>query len=250
MSDIVNRVVIRPDSGDPVKIITGYVHNGINYSSEQDAHKRVFQDDLVDCEAIQIQGKWYKCTHDGETLSVDSVELSNEEVKGSIQVLWDTFGGTTNNKGYKVLDSHIGLIYGDSITMARAEKIFSRLEVKGFSSDNVVFGVGSYSYQMVSRDTLGFAMKATNININGTDYPLFKNPKTDDGTKKSAKGLLKVVTEFEGGAIKYTLNDNVTREEEDSVINSLTTLYENGKFMKTTTLEQIRSRIKNSLEIK
>ena len=116
------------------------------------------------------------------------------EEKGLIEVLWETFGGTVNEKGYKVLDPHIGAIYGDSITLQRAEEIFAGLEAKGFASSNIVMGVGSYSYQGNTRDSLGFAVKATSVTQNGVEYPIQKDPKTDPG-KKSFCGRVKVVND-------------------------------------------------------
>lgn len=142
------RVVIRPDSGNPVDIICGTVKNS------------------------------------GTT----------PEEKGLIEVLWETFGGTVNKKGYKILDPHIGAIYGDSITLQRAEEIFARLEAKGFASSNIVMGVGSYSYQGNTRDSLGFAVKATSVTQSCIEYPIQKDPKTDPG-KKSFCGRVKVVND-------------------------------------------------------
>lgn len=107
--------------------------------------------------------------------------------KGAYECLWDTFGGTVNEKGYKVLDSHVGMIYGDSITLERQKTIYSRLEAKGFAATNLVLGVGSYTYQYKSRDSLGFAMKATWCQVNGEGREIFKDPKTDGGVKKSLK---------------------------------------------------------------
>ena len=102
-----------------------------------------------------------------------------------------------NDKGYKVLDSHVGVIYGDSITLERAKEIIRRLHDKGFASGNVVYGIGSYTYQVNSRDTHGMAAKstATRVVTNGEaeNRVIFKDPITDSGTKKSAKGLLSVV---------------------------------------------------------
>lgn len=46
----------------------------------------------------------------------------------------------------------MGLIYGDSITLARADEIMRRLKLVSASS-NVVFGVGSFTYQYNTRDT-------------------------------------------------------------------------------------------------
>lgn len=95
----------------------------------------------------------------------------------------------------------------------------------------------------LTRDTLGFAMKATNITRNGVDIPLFKDPKTDNGTKKSAKGLLCVeeITFNDNGETTYVLVDNVSREYEQSGV--LTTLFKDGKFYKHETLEEIRNRV-------
>lgn len=116
------------------------------------------------------------------------------EEKGLIELLWDEFGGTINSKGYKVLDPHIGAIYGDSITLERAELIFAGLEEKGFASSNIVMGVGSYSYQGNTRDSLGFAIKATSVTQGGVEYQIQKDPKTDPG-KKSFRGRVKVVND-------------------------------------------------------
>lgn len=146
------KLVIRPDSGDPIKIICG----------DPDA------------------------------------PVGSPAFKGAVQLLWETFGGTFTEKGYAVLDEHIGVIYGDSITLARAEAILSTLADHGFASCNVVFGIGSYTYQYTTRDQHGFAMKATWCEVNGQEHLLFKDPVTDDGTKKSARGRV-VVCEHESG---------------------------------------------------
>ena len=82
----------------------------------------------------------YKVAHKDQYTVIR--EPSDPSIKGAIEILWDIFGGTINNKGYKVLDPHIGLIYGDSITIDRANEICKRLEAKGFASSNVVFGIG------------------------------------------------------------------------------------------------------------
>ncbi len=66
------------------------------------------------------------------------------ESKGAIQCLWDEFGGSLTSTGHKLLDPHVGLIYGDAITLPRAQTILARLDENGFCSSNVVFGIGSY----------------------------------------------------------------------------------------------------------
>jgi nicotinamide phosphoribosyltransferase len=188
------KVVIRPDSGDPVDIICG-----------------------------NPNGK------------------SVEEKKGVIELLWETFGGNTNEKGFKELDSHIGAIYGDSITLDRATQICERLKQKGFASTNVVLGIGSFTYQYNTRDTFGFAMKATYGEVEGVGREIFKDPITDDGTKKSAKGLLKI--ELENG--EYKLYDQVSWEEEKQ--GELKEVFKDGKVLIEEKLSEIRIRIRENV---
>jgi len=197
------KFVIRPDSGDPVDILCGSVNPAYRTG---------------------IAGK-------------NRTNWTPAE-KGVIELLWDIFGGTVNEQGYKVLDPHIGAIYGDSITIDRANEICSRLEAKGFASTNVVLGIGSFTYQYNTRDTFGFAMKATYVEVNGEAREIFKDPITDDGTKKSATGLLSV----HNGDGAYILRDRTSWLGEDS--GDLQVIYRNGHFHNITTLEEIRTRLK------
>jgi len=169
------------------------------------------------------------------------------EHKGVVELLWDIFGGTVNEQGYKVLDSHIGAIYGDSITPERCTQICERLKAKGFASTNVVFGIGSYTYQYITRDSLGFAMKATSVTINGKKQAIFKDPITDDGTKKSAKGRV-VVLEDEENGIHYVDSSMYNSSELNLLSQSdlLTPIFENGKLLKETSLVEVRSRLNDN----
>jgi nicotinamide phosphoribosyltransferase len=201
------KLVIRPDSGDPVDIICGLNSN-----------------------PTIIEGEL-----SGDIFS----DVNNPEYKGVIELLWDVFGGTVNEQGYKVLDSHIGAIYGDSITIDRAEQICSRLEEKGFASTNIVLGVGSFTYQFNTRDTFGFAMKATYVELEGVGREIFKDPITDDGTKKSATGLLFVGKDDN---LDITLYDKVDWLSENMGL--LKTIYKDGEYHNQTTLTEIRERLK------
>lgn len=173
------------------------------------------------------------------TAASDDVRTERSvEEKGSVEVLWEIFGGTINDKGYKVLDPHVGLIYGDSITLARADEIMRRLEAKGFASSNVVFGVGSFTYQYNTRDTFGFAMKATWGEVSGEGRMIFKEPKTDNGLKRSARGLLRVERDALG---ELQLHDEQTLEQE--LQGELKTRFLDGKVFRREHLEQIRARL-------
>lgn len=185
------RVVVRPDSGDPVLIICG--------------------------------------DPDGKT------EL---ERKGAVEALWDIFGGTMTAKGYKLLDTHIGLIYGDAITYARAKEVVTRLAKKGFASINVVFGIGSFTYNYNTRDTFGFALKSTSCVIGGKEIAIFKAPKTDDGVKKSQKGRVHVFRE--DGVIKFTDGHSSQDVFADDLLEPI---FLDGKLLKEDTFAAIRERL-------
>lgn len=193
------RLVIRPDSGDPVKIICG---------------------------------------------DLDAPEGTPQR-KGVIELLWETFGGSMSEKGYKMLDSHIGAIYGDSITLDRAKKICEGLKQKGFASSNIVFGIGSYTYQYNTRDTFAQALKATYAVVNGEERLLFKDPITDNGTKKSQRGMVVVASAL--GKIGFI--DGLDKEEKASYVGKdmLETVFKDGKIIRDESLQEIRARVRSAV---
>lgn len=237
------KCVWRPDSGSPEKILCGYVWDGCVHENSGEVFERYDWEGSIP-EVTNISGHFYKLHQNLDGRVFFGNPLSEAEVKGAVECLWDIFGGTTTDTGYKLLDSHVGLIYGDSITLERAEKILRRLKEKGFASGNVVFGIGSYTYQMNTRDTFGFAMKATYGEVNGEAIELFKDPKTDSGVKKSARGLLRV--ELEDG--EYKLYDQQTWEQEAQ--GELRTVFEDGKLIIDESLSTIRSRVETALGAK
>lgn len=173
-----------------------------------------------------------------EKLRTDFQHVPSEpEIKGVIECLWDVFGGIVNSKGYKELDPHIGAIYGDSITLQRAQEICERLAAKGFASTNAVYGIGSYTYQYVTRDTLGTAFKSTYVEVNGEARTIFKDPVTDSGVKKSARGLIQV-EKVDG---ELVMNDEVSWEVEETGV--LETVFEDGKLVRDSSLSEIRQRL-------
>lgn len=254
------KTVFRPDSGDPVEILCGeevMTAKSLEHAEEILKYHGGWEEgeDFGPPYAsalFRINGETYKVAvfpewsrYDkrfyfidgwGET-AFEKVELTPAE-KGAVECLWEIFGGTVTDKGYKLLDSHVGLIYGDSITLERAEQIMKRLAAKGFASANVVLGIGSYTYQYSTRDCFGQAMKATYAVVNGEGRELFKDPVTDSGTKKSAKGLLKVSLDSEG---KYFLEDQVTPEQEAE--GCLRTVYKDGNLLVDESLDEIRQRL-------
>jgi len=267
------KIVVRPDSGNPVDIICGIPITDLTSECDTFENFKLYcEEELVEfvtsttphgeygqdtAEGIfKFGNKHYQVTvaiewnrYDKQYYYVDSSKLKFcQEVKltpvqkGVIELLWDEFGGTVNTEGYKVLDSHIGAIYGDSITLDRADQICKRLKDKGFASSNIVFGIGSYTFSYVTRDTLGLAMKATYCEVNGEGREIFKDPITDDGTKKSLKGLLKVYKE--DGVLK--VKDQVSWDEEAQ--GELKTVFEDGCLLKDFSLKEVRENLAKSLE--
>lgn len=270
------KVVIRPDSGNPVDIVCGELSianfNDLSECEDFETMQRMAEDYILDdireitphgqCGAskhtliFKYNDKYYDITidnlfwnrYDKQFYYLDMYENPNvitKEVilhpanKGAIELLWDTFGGTINKKGYKVLDPHIGLIYGDSITIERAQEIFKRLEYKGFAASNIVFGVGSFAYCYNTRDSQSWAMKATWCQVNGEAREIFKEPKTDAG-KKSAKGLMRVNADF-------SLTDQCSKTQEQTGM--LQEVFLNGQLINETSLQEIRNKINQDINI-
>ena len=258
------KMIVRGDSGNPVDIICG--SDIKDYSKFLDLNQAAYQAFSENCYIktqkdpqlsvkFYYKGVSYKTTYniqfdrqgvvDGwshaETIEC---QLTPEE-KGTIQILYETFGGTTNDLGYKVLDEHIGMIYGDGITMERAIEVFTRLKYKGYASLNIVFGIGAYSIAaMLSRDDLGIAVKATAATVTNGDssitVPVYKEPKTDT-SKKSAKGFLKV--SYDKDTEMYSLKDNVTYE--DSYEGEMKIVFIDGVFTEQPTFQEIKDRLYN-----
>jgi len=185
--------------------------------------------------------------------SGDPVEIATE----TVFKLWEIFGGAINKKGYKILNSHVKAVYGDSITPQRLKQIYEILIDKGFACNCVSLAIGSFSmqcleeeasaycteyayiYRPYTRDTFGIAVKSTYCEVDGKPIQIFKNPKTDsDNFKKSQKGCCEVQTDEEG---ELYYDDGLTwKEVEENPNNRLKTVFENGKMIKEYSLNEIR----------
>ena len=226
------RFVVRPDSGVPENIICGVSDKDI---CEINSIKYYIKDFAIS--EAQFQEEVSKAILKNPQDYEKSI-LQPHQLKGAYECLWDIFGGTINENGYKVLDPHIGIIYGDSITIERQKEIYKRLEEKGFAATNLVLGIGSYTYQYRTRDSLGFAMKATWCQINGEPKEIFKQPKTDSGMKNSLKGLIQVLQD-ENGA--YYAKDCASMYEE--TVGCLEDVFVNGVLCREHSLTEIRERL-------
>jgi nicotinamide phosphoribosyltransferase len=165
--------------------------------------------------------------------SGDPVEMSLKVVNW----LWEIFGGTVNEKGFKILNPKVRVIYGDGINLNSIDDICQNLVNNKFSTENIVFGMGGKLLQSsVDRDTFMDACKVcyaeleTENGIEGVD--IYKDPITDTG-KKSKRGQLKLI-KLNG---EY---ETVRKEEYPDIADELVTVFENGKLINEIDFATVR----------
>jgi len=156
-----------------------------------------------------------------------------------IEILGDKFGYTTNEKGYKVLNN-IRVIQGDGVNKAAIEGILKSLAAKGWSADNIAFGMGGALLQGVNRDTLKFAMKCSAVEVDGEWIHVYKDPVTDSG-KRSKRGR---VTLWESGG-EFFSGVNAPNIWVDKGVgpwtHAMETYFEDGEVVFTQTFDQVRA---------
>ena len=193
---------------------------------------------FVDMSGTDTEIKHMILDRDGKTVfrpdSGDPVEVNRKLINN----LWNNFGGTINENGYKVLNSKVGIIQGDGIDKNTIIDLLDMLEQEGFSASTLVYGSGGGLLQKFNRDTKKFAIKCSSMIINGKEVDVQKDPITAPG-KKSKTGRLKLVKtngEF------HTITSNTPGFEE--AVDELVTVFENGKLLVEYTLDEIRERAK------
>ncbi len=190
------KIVIRPDSGDPVKIICG-----------------------------------------------DPASEDRDVCRGVLGLLADALG-VTERPGKLAMINNAGAIYGDSINEDRAEAILRGCVADGLSPYNEVFGVGSFTYEFRTRDTYGFAMKATAVTRAGHFVEIFKDPVTDDGGKRSHKGIPAVYrTEMSTeDNPEYFVKQGATAADLDNC--AFEKVYSDGQLLVDVNFETVRRRVR------
>lgn len=161
-------------------------------------------------------------------------------------ILFDKFGYSINEKGYKVLPPQIRVIQGDGVNIESIREIYEMLDVEGISPENLALGMGGKLLQAVDRDTLNFATKACFGIVDGKEVNIQKNPVEMDefgglsqSFKKSKKGKLKLI-KTETGYTTLTSNDEGFDEAKDELVE----VFRMGVITKEWTFEEIRERAK------
>ena len=268
-------ILFRGDSGDPVEIIAGKKIEAVLLDEDEladleDYFKDYAYDNDIDGEEtcyFNINGTFYKVFFQPEYTNergawtdtkywfIEDYNIKYEEVEPSLELLgmvWyldQIFGSTLNSKAYKVLNPKVKAIYGDSMTPSRVKEAYERLAAQGYAINNVVFGVGSFSFMCLesedgamnpyTRDTFGYAIKATyGEDANGNPVMIYKQPKAL-AWKKSPKGCIIVAPDGQS----YTDGHTFEEAHGEGVENLLELVFKDGKMVKETSLKEIRERM-------
>ena len=160
-----------------------------------------------------------------------------QTLKQVFHILWDKFGGTVNEKGFRVLDSHVRVIQGDGVNYESIIQILDMMIEEGFSVENIAFGMGGALLQKIDRDTQKFAFKCSSIVIDGKEIEVRKNP-----VEINEKG--ERVTSFKkskGGRLKL-VNGETIEHSKDEIGDELVEVFLNGEIIGEWSFEQIRER--------
>lgn len=253
------RINIRPDSGDPETIICGKVGKWMEFDTIDLFESFIKRSDMArslyanerDKDGnlipiyIDVSGTKFAVTWQVKKKNhFFAYRPATLEERGTLDILWEIFGGTVNSKGYRVLNPHIGLVYGDAITLSRCESICAHMMNLGYAVENVVFGAGSYSFQYNTRDTQGWAYKATYAEVDHKPILVFKDPKTSDGMKKSQRGMVRVYRD-ENGQMQFIdqVFNGCTDDLKSSDFDLIRPVFVDGKIMNEESLHTIRERI-------
>ena len=162
----------------------------------------------------------------------DSGSPMGETVK-VLDMLRESFGTTTNDKGYDVLDPHVGALWGDGIDADGIDKILYAMQRANFAASNIVFGMGGGLLQKHNRDTQRDAFKASSIKRGGVWHPIYKDP--TNGHKPSKAGRLALIR---NGAGVTTISSDDTFVGDNDL---LETVFENGVLLREQTFDQVRA---------
>lgn len=156
-------------------------------------------------------------------------------------ILFETFGYTTNSKGYKVLPAQVRVIQGDGVNYTEIINIYNALKANGISAENLVLGMGGALLQKIDRDTQKFALKCSSAVVNGQEVAVEKSP-----TEMDAEGnITPSFKKSKGGRLKLVRTDNTfkTTKEHDrpELADELRIVFENGKLLNSITFEQVKA---------
>jgi len=159
-----------------------------------------------------------------------------EIVPAVIEALIDKFGCTVNAQGYRVLPDQVRVIQGDGVNPRSIVAIMDALIERKIAVSNVAFGMGGALLQKVDRDTFGYAMKASAIQIEDTWHDVFKDPKTAKGSKTSKRGIQGAVIGPDGRLTACRAS------EIPDGLDQLRPVFRDGQILRRHRFDEIRAR--------
>jgi nicotinamide phosphoribosyltransferase len=195
------------------------------YNNVENVYGEEFKEDIL--EAGRNGGRVVIRPDSGDPVDV---------IVNTLEILGRKFGTEKNSKGYKVLPDCIRILQGDGINEKSMREILIAVKEKGFSVENIVFGMGGGLLQKVNRDNLNFAQKASYAQINGEEYEICKNPATADPAfvKKSKSGRLSTI--WTGEAFKTIKTKDLQGDERDA----MTPVFKNGEVLQEISFNEVR----------
>lgn len=138
--------------------------------------------------------------------------------------MWNTFGGTVNSKGFRVLDDHVRLIQGDGIDKDTIYDILRNFELNGIAAENIAFGSGGSLLQKHNRDTYKFAFKCNQVIVDDVQVDVAKSPMEFTATGEYVKSF------------KYSKSGDLIKGSD------MQKVFSNGNIVRTWTFTEIRNR--------
>jgi nicotinamide phosphoribosyltransferase len=167
-------------------------------------------------------------------------------LKEIFNILFDKFGYTTNEKGYKVLPPQVRVIQGDGVNLDSIKEIYAMLRAEKISPENLALGMGGKLLQAdINRDTNNFATKACFAILDGEEKNVIKSPTEMDADgnitksfKKSKQGRLKLVKTKGGDYVTVTSME----PDFETVKDEMVEVFRMGEILVDLKFEDIRER--------
>jgi nicotinamide phosphoribosyltransferase len=122
----------------------------------------------------------------------------------------------TNSKGFLTFPNNIYLMFTNDITIENAENILEYFQTLNFSTDHLIFGIGTHLIQNISRDTFGVVGKMTAAQKNDKWVKIEKH----SSDCPSKRGL--------GGRLSLSYTDSSWKNVEKETTDEFPLIYDKG----------------------
>jgi nicotinamide phosphoribosyltransferase len=154
------------------------------------------------------------------------------------RLMVEGFGSRTNGKGREVINMEAKVLQGDGMNEESHMEPFAIAEDLKIAPDSAITAAGGGLMTAdLDRDTNKWAMKASEMVINGERVGIFKDPVTDPG-KQSKQGRFALTRDDEG---EFRTINRINDVEDSRDL--LETRFHMGDVINPSTLDHIRERV-------